>query len=49
MFDARDHMRFGFPMAFTARVLSWAILDYGDQMQTVNKFSSSEGADLILF
>lgn len=49
MFDARDHMRFGFPMAFTARVLSWAILEYAGQMQTVNKFSSSEGADLILF
>ncbi|XP_012835751.1 PREDICTED: endoglucanase 10 [Erythranthe guttata] len=32
MYDAGDHMKFGFPMAFTATVLSWAILEYGDQM-----------------
>ena len=35
MYDAGDHMKFGFPMAFTATVLSWAILEYGDQMETV--------------
>ncbi|XP_010941260.1 endoglucanase 24 [Elaeis guineensis] len=33
MYDAGDHMKFGFPMAFTATVLSWSILEYGDQMK----------------
>lgn len=37
MYDAGDHMKFGFPMAFTATVLSWAILEYGDQMNVVNQ------------
>ncbi|KAG6704884.1 hypothetical protein I3843_07G149500 [Carya illinoinensis] len=37
MYDAGDHMKFGFPMAFTATVLSWAILEYGDQMESVNQ------------
>ncbi|KAJ4783796.1 Endoglucanase [Rhynchospora pubera] len=32
MYDAGDHMKFGFPMAFTATVLAWSILEYGDQM-----------------
>ncbi|ERM96788.1 hypothetical protein AMTR_s02175p00005920, partial [Amborella trichopoda] len=33
MYDAGDHMKFGFPMAFTGTVLSWTILEYGDQMK----------------
>ncbi|GFP85858.1 endoglucanase 24 [Phtheirospermum japonicum] len=37
MYDAGDHMKFGFPMAFTATVLSWTILEYGDQMKAVNQ------------
>lgn len=37
MYDAGDHMKFGFPMAYTATVLSWAILEYGDQMNAVNQ------------
>ncbi|KAL5778184.1 hypothetical protein ACOSP7_011110 [Xanthoceras sorbifolium] len=37
MYDAGDHMKFGFPMAFTATVLSWAILEYGDQMEAVDQ------------
>lgn len=37
MYDAGDHMKFGFPLAFTGTVLSWAILEYGDQMQTVDQ------------
>ncbi|KAM1224442.1 hypothetical protein ACFX2G_044297 [Malus domestica] len=35
MYDAGDHMKFGFPMAYIATVLSWAILEYGDQIDTV--------------
>ncbi|XP_052201645.1 endoglucanase 10-like [Diospyros lotus] len=42
MYDAGDHMKFGFPMAFTATVLSWAILEYGDQMQTVNQLKPAQ-------
>ncbi|EOA40150.1 hypothetical protein CARUB_v10008868mg [Capsella rubella] len=36
LYDAGDHMKFGFPMAFTTSVLSWSILEYGDQMASVN-------------
>ncbi|XP_027347965.1 endoglucanase 2-like [Abrus precatorius] len=37
MYDAGDLMKFGFPMAFTATVLSWAILEYGDRMEAVKQ------------
>lgn len=37
MYDAGDLMKFGFPMAFTATVLSWAILEYGDHMEAVKQ------------
>ncbi|KAJ4966409.1 hypothetical protein NE237_018258 [Protea cynaroides] len=37
MYDAGDHVKFGFPMAFTATVLSWTILEYGDQMSAVKQ------------
>ncbi|KAL2333788.1 hypothetical protein Fmac_015001 [Flemingia macrophylla] len=37
MYDAGDNMKFGFPMAFTATVLSWAILEYGDHMDAVKQ------------
>uniref|UniRef100_A0A5B7C9J2 Endoglucanase n=1 Tax=Davidia involucrata TaxID=16924 RepID=A0A5B7C9J2_DAVIN len=42
MYDAGDHIKFGFPMAFTATVLSWAILEYGDQMDAVNQLDSAQ-------
>ncbi|XVF73896.1 hypothetical protein PTKIN_Ptkin13bG0017400 [Pterospermum kingtungense] len=42
MYDAGDHMKFGFPMAFTATVLSWAILEYGDQMDAVNQLQPAQ-------
>ncbi|XP_057973128.1 endoglucanase 10 [Malania oleifera] len=44
MYDAGDHMKFGFPMAFTATVLSWAILEYGDQMNAVNQLEPARGS-----
>ncbi|MBA0741918.1 hypothetical protein Gogos_015037, partial [Gossypium gossypioides] len=37
MYDAGDAIKFGFPMAFTATVLSWSILEYGDQMNAVKQ------------
>ncbi|KAG5246474.1 endoglucanase [Salix suchowensis] len=44
MYDAGDHMKFGLPMAFTATVLSWAILEYGDQMDAVNQLTPAKGS-----
>lgn len=44
MYDAGDHMKFGFPMAFTATVLSWAILEYGDQMEAVDQLAPAQGS-----
>lgn len=37
MYDAGDLMKFGFPMAFTATVLSWGILEYEDHMNKVHQ------------
>ena len=42
MYDAGDHMKFGFPMAFTATVLSWTILEYGDQMGAVDQLDPAK-------
>ncbi|KAF9683128.1 hypothetical protein SADUNF_Sadunf05G0179900 [Salix dunnii] len=42
MYDAGDHMKFGLPMAFTATVLSWTILEYGDQMDAVNQLEPAK-------
>ncbi|KMS95422.1 hypothetical protein BVRB_008400 [Beta vulgaris subsp. vulgaris] len=42
MYDAGDHMKFGFPMAFTATVLSWAILEYGDQMAAIKQLEPAQ-------
>ena len=32
MYDVWDHIKFGIPMAFTTILLSWSMLEYGDQM-----------------
>ncbi|MBA0848861.1 hypothetical protein Goshw_008040 [Gossypium schwendimanii] len=42
MYDAGDHVKFGFPMAFTATVLSWAILEYRDQIEAVNQLEPAQ-------
>ncbi|KAK5845185.1 hypothetical protein PVK06_001340 [Gossypium arboreum] len=44
LYDAGDHVKFGFPMAFTATVLSWAILEYRDQMEAVNQLEPAQQA-----
>ena len=31
-YDAGDNVKFGFPMAFSATVLSWGILEFGNYM-----------------
>ncbi|PON99476.1 Glycoside hydrolase [Trema orientale] len=42
MYDAGDLVKFGFPMAFTATILSWAILEYGDQMDSVKQLGYAQ-------
>lgn len=42
MYDAGDLVKFGFPMAFTATVLSWAILEYGNQMSSVKQLDYAQ-------
>nr|POE70565.1 endoglucanase 24 [Quercus suber] len=42
MYDAGDLIKFGFPMAFTATVLSWAILEYGDHMNAVKQLEHAQ-------
>nr|WP_211326217.1 glycoside hydrolase family 9 protein [Thermosporothrix hazakensis] len=32
-FDAGDHVKFGLPMAFSATMLAWGVLEYGDAYQ----------------
>ncbi|KAF3332259.1 Endoglucanase 24 [Carex littledalei] len=32
LYEAGDHMKFGLPMAFTATILSWTVLEYDDQL-----------------
>lgn len=43
LYDAGDLMKFGFPMAFTATVLSWAILEYGDHLKAVKQLEYAQG------
>ncbi|KAM3276956.1 hypothetical protein ACQJBY_045025 [Aegilops geniculata] len=31
-YDAGDNVKFGFPMAFTTTMLSWSVLEFGDDM-----------------
>ncbi|KMZ64753.1 endo-beta-1,4-glucanase, family GH9 [Zostera marina] len=44
MYDAGDHVKFGFPMAFTATVLSWAILEYHSNMILVGELINTRDA-----
>jgi hypothetical protein len=31
-YDAGDHVKFGLPMAFTVTMLSWSLIEYGDDV-----------------
>ncbi|KAI3451457.1 hypothetical protein Pfo_008122 [Paulownia fortunei] len=42
LYDAGDLVKFGFPMAFTATILSWAILEYGDHMKQLKELENAQ-------
>ncbi|CAM6040729.1 unnamed protein product [Sphagnum compactum] len=44
LFDAGDHIKFGLPMAFTATVLSWSVLEYGSIMSQTQQLSVATDA-----
>ncbi|KAI7989682.1 Endoglucanase 17 [Camellia lanceoleosa] len=33
-YDAGDNVKFGFPMAFTATMLSWSVIEFGGLMKS---------------
>ena len=44
MYDAGDHIKFGLPMDFTATLLSWSVLDYGDQMDAAHQLGEAQSS-----
>lgn len=39
--DAGDSVKFGLPMAFTATLLSWGVLEYGPAMEKAGQLASA--------
>ncbi|CAN6162715.1 unnamed protein product [Urochloa humidicola] len=44
MYDAGDHMKFGFTLAFTGTMLSWSVLEYGDAMRAAKQHDAAMDA-----
>ena len=44
LYDARDHIKFGIPMDFTATLLSWSVLEYGDQIDDAHQLGATQSA-----
>lgn len=44
LYDAGDHVKFGLPMAFTATLLSWSVLEYGPLMDKSNQLTVAKGS-----
>ncbi|CAN4109909.1 unnamed protein product [Withania somnifera] len=36
-YDAGDHVKFGLPMAFTVTMLSWSVIEYGEEISYVGE------------
>lgn len=36
-YDAGDNVKFGLPMAFTITMMSWSIIEYGNQMSAMGE------------
>ncbi|KAK6919315.1 Glycoside hydrolase family 9 [Dillenia turbinata] len=37
-YDAGDHVKFGLPMAFTVTMLSWGVIEYGEEISGAGEF-----------
>ncbi|XP_010244161.1 PREDICTED: endoglucanase 11-like [Nelumbo nucifera] len=37
-YDAGDHVKFGLPMAFTVTMLSWGVIEYGEQIAAAGEY-----------
>ncbi|KAI3847784.1 hypothetical protein MKX03_009767 [Papaver bracteatum] len=37
-YDAGDHVKFGLPMAFTVTMLSWSVIEYGEQIANSGEY-----------
>lgn len=37
-YDAGDHVKFGLPMAFTITMLSWSVIEYGEQIAEAGEY-----------
>ncbi|KAF6159133.1 hypothetical protein GIB67_032750 [Kingdonia uniflora] len=37
-YDAGDHVKFGLPMAFTVTMLSWSVIEYGEQIVDAGEY-----------
>ncbi|KAG4161670.1 hypothetical protein ERO13_D01G069900v2 [Gossypium hirsutum] len=38
-YDAGDNVKFGLPMAFTITMLSWGVLEYGDEISSAGEYT----------
>ncbi|XP_019456304.1 PREDICTED: endoglucanase 11-like [Lupinus angustifolius] len=38
-YDAGDNVKFGLPMAFTITMLSWAVIEYGEQISAAGEYA----------
>lgn len=37
-YDAGDNVKFGLPMAFTITMLSWGVIEYGDEISSAGEY-----------
>lgn len=37
-YDAGDNVKFGLPMAFTVTMLSWSVIEYGEQIADAGEY-----------
>jgi hypothetical protein len=42
LYNARDLVKFGFPLAFTATMLPWAILVYAEHIKVMKQLSDAQ-------
>jgi Glycosyl hydrolase family 9 len=37
-YDAGDHVKFGLPMAFTVTMLSWSMIEFGEEIAAAGQY-----------